>query len=218
MNSSRINEWLIAAATSGVVLTLLSGCVVPGMGSLDEPVGDNGSFEIVQSGMPVNWVIGRYAIRDGDAEFSFDTNEAVDGKQSLKFVVHSVDDRGSQAPWLFRSRQAEPGQTYAVSFWLKSTACVVQIEIRNEGKDPLFGLSDAEKQDYAAHPRITRVIGGGETGTDAWKQFRYVYRVPETDGSLRFDLRIMRPCTLWIDDVRIEQVEGEPTSVPEIRY
>ena len=91
-------------------------------------------------------------------------------------------------------------------------------EIRNEGKDPLFGLSEAEKRDYAEHPRIRRVIGGGETDTVTWRQFRYVYTVPETDGSLRFDLRIMRPCTLWIDDVRIEQVEGEPTSIPEIRF
>jgi hypothetical protein len=183
---------------------------------MDESVGDNGSFEIVRSGLPVNWVIGRYAIRDKDAEYSFDTVEVVDGKQSLKFVVHRVDDRGWQVPWLFRSRAAIPGATYAVSFWLKSTACVIQMEIRNEGDDPLLGLSEAQKRDYAAHPPIRRVIGGAETDTEKWRQFRYVYKVPETDGSLRFDLRIMRPCTMWIDDVRFEQVEGERVSKPEI--
>lgn len=213
-----LRSWRVNGATIVILLPLLFGCMVPGTGSVDKRAGDNGSFEIVESGRPVNWVIGRYAIRDGDAEFSFDTGEAVDGKQSLKVVAHRVDDSSLQAPWLFRSRRAEPGQTYAVSFWLKSTACVLQIEIRNEGKDRFFGLSEAEKQDYAAHPRIRRVIGGSETSTDTWRQFRYVYKVPETDGSLRFELRILRPCTMWIDDVRIERVEGEPSSIPEITF
>ena len=203
--------------TIGVIaFMLLSGCIVPGIGEMDSSVDDNGSFEIVRSGLPVNWVVGRYAIRDGDAEFSIDTTNAVEGNQSLKFDVHRVDGGPWQVPWLFQSRAAEPGATYAVSFWLKSTACVLQIEIRNEGTDPLFGHSEAEKQDYAAHPWVRRVIGGGETGTDKWRQFRYVYTVPETDGSLRFDLRIMRPCTLWIDDVRIERAEGEPASLPTV--
>jgi len=214
MKNRRI--WLIVGGTS--VFALLSGCVVPGMGEMDSSLGDNGSFEVVRSGLPVNWIIGRYAIRDGDAELSLDTSDAVAGDQSLKFVVHRVGEGPWQVPWIFRSRAAEPGATYAVSFWLKSTACVMQMEIRNEGKDPLFGFSEAEKQDYAAHPPISRVIGGGETDTEKWRQFRYVYAVPETDGSLRFELRITRPCTLWIDDVRIEQVEEEPASIPKIRF
>lgn len=198
---------LMTAATIGFALFLVSGCLVPGIGDVDGPVGSNGSFEIVRDGLPANWVIGRYALRDGDAEFSIDTTDAVDGKQSLKFVVHRVDGGPRQVPWLFQTGAAVPGATYAVSFWLKSTACVVNVEIRNEGKDRLFGLSDAEKKDYAAHPPVKRVIGGGDTDPERWRQFRYVYTTPETDGSLRFELRIMRPCTLWVDDVRVETVE-----------
>lgn len=207
---------LIVGAT--ILLLLVPGCIVPGIGDIGGPVGSNGSFEIVRSGLPINWVLGRYALRDEDAEFAFDTTDSVDGKQSLKFIVHRVDDSPLQVPWMFQSGPAEPGAAYAVSFWLKSTACVVQVEIRNEGKDRPFGLSEAEKRDYAAHPPIRRVIGGGETDTAKWRQFRYVYEIPETDGSLRFELRIMRPCTLWVDDVRVERVEGEPTSIPELRF
>ena len=213
--------WPIVAGTSAISLALLAGCVLPGMYEMDSSVGDNGSFEIVESGLPVNWIIGRYAIRDGDAEISFDASDAVDGNQSLRIVVHriSAGPKGhGTGPWMFLSRAAETGAPYAVSFWLKSTACTLQMEIRNEGKDPLFGLSDAEKQDYAAHPPIRRTIGGSETDTEKWRQFRYVYGVPETDGSIRFYLSITRPCTLWIDDVRIEQVEGEPTSKPSITF
>lgn len=205
---------LITGALSALVL--MASCVIPGMGEMDPSVDENGSFEVVRDGLPVNWIIDRHAIRDGEVELSLDTTDAVDGKQSLKLVVHAVDDRSWLAPWFFRTGAAEPGVTYAVSFWLKSTACVFEMVIRNEGKDRLFGLTGAEKQDYAAHPPIRRVIGGGETGTDEWRQFRYVYKVPETDGSLRFELRIVRPCTLWIDDVQIERAEGEPPSRPKV--
>jgi hypothetical protein len=199
-----------------VTTALLTGCVIPGAGEMDSSVDENGSFEVVRSGMPVNWIMDRYAIRNNEVEFSLDTTDAVDGQQSLKIVVHAVDDHSWNAPWFFRTGPAEPGATYAVSFWLKSTACVLEMVIRNEGEDPLFGLSTAERKDYAAHPPIRRVIGGGETDTDRWRQFRYVYKVPETDGSLRFELRIVRPCTLWIDDVQIERAEGEPLSKPKV--
>ena len=63
---------------------------------------------------------------------------------------------------------------------------------------------------------MPQVIGGRETDTEEWRRFRYVYKVPETDGSLRFELRVVRPCTLWIDDVRIERAEGERLSKPKI--
>lgn len=209
--------WLIFGAA--IALLLISACIVPGIGEIDSSVDKNGSFEVVRSGMPVNWIMDRYAIRDGEVEFSLDKTEVVDGRHSLKLVVHSVDERRWEAPWFFRTGPAEPGATYEVSFWLKSTACVLEMVIRNEGRDPLFGfggLSEAERRDYAAHPPIRRVIGGGETDTEQWRQFRYVYKVPETDGSLRFELRVIRPCTLWIDDVRIERAEGQPLSKPGV--
>ena len=210
---------LIFGLMSAIVLFFMTGCIIPGTGEMDASVDENGSFEVVRNGLPVNWFMDRYAIRDGEVEFSLDPTEAVDGQQSLKLVVHAVDDHRWAAPWFFRTGPAEPGATYAVSFWLKSTACVLDMVIRNEGKDPLFGfgkLSEAEREDFAAHPPIRRVIGGGETSADKWRQFRYVYRIPETDGSLRFELRVVRPCTLWIDDVRIERAEGEPLSKPTV--
>lgn len=209
----------IVGVTGAVVLLLTSGCIVPGIGEIDSSVDENGSFEVVRAGMPVNWILDRYAIRNGEAEFLLDTTDAVHGQQSLKVVVHEVHDDRWLAPWFFRTGPAESGATYAVSFWLKSTACVVEMVIRNEGKDPLFGfgsLSEAEREDYAAHPPVRRILGGGETDTVKWRQFRYVYKIPETDGSLRFELRIVRPCTLWIDDVRIERAEGEPLSKPTV--
>lgn len=197
-----------ATAAAGLGFAILSGCVIPGTGEFDKSVGHNGSFEIVRSGLPVNWYVSRRPIRKGNAEFSVDTTDAVDGKHSLKIVVHGVTDPPSRAPWVFQTRPAEPGAPYAVSFWLKSQACALQVWIRNEGKDPFFGFSEAEKLDHAAHPPVRSTIGGGDTRPDEWRQFRYNYAMPETDDKIRFELRIVRPCTLWLDDVRIEKVGG----------
>jgi hypothetical protein len=73
------------------------------------------------------------------------------------------------------------------------------------------GPSEEEKRDYAAHPRISEVLGEAEMGEDEWRQFQYQYTVPETDGTIRFELKILQKGTLWIDDVQIELVaDGEP--------
>ncbi len=221
---------LILGAASVIVLAVISGCVFPGMGDRDKSLGYNGSYEIAKSRLPVNWTFSRYPIKRGDAEVSLDTMDAIDGDQSLKFVVHRIAEGRFGVPFLFQVRTAEPSAKYAVSFWLKNQGCTVQVEIGYEGKDPLFGLSDYEKQDYASHPPIRKVLGDDETGNDQWRQFRYSYTVPETDGRLRFQLAIRRPfalhtmrpsmgpCTLWIDDVRVEQVaaSGVPVTISEI--
>ncbi len=57
------------------------------------------------------------------------------------------------------------------------------------------------------HSPIREILDEEETGTDVWRQFEYVYDFPATDDTIRFELGIMRPGTLWIDDVRIEEVE-----------
>lgn len=58
-------------------------------------------------------------------------------------------------------------------------------------------------------PGIRKVLGEAETGSDEWRQFQCVYTIPETDGAIRSELTIMRPCTLWIDNVRIERMGSD---------
>lgn len=187
---------------------VLNACGTPmSIREKSESAGFNGSFEIVKSGLPVNWYIHYPPIENGDVELSFDTRDPIEGDQSLKLIVHRVVPRGGwRSAGLFQVTPAKAKSSYKVSFWLKNQGCKIRVIIRNEGKDPIFGPSEAVIQDLAKHPPIRKSLGEEETGINTWRQFEYIYAVPETDGSIRFELDIVQPGILWIDDVRIEEV------------
>jgi hypothetical protein len=179
----------------------------PSIREKSESAGFNGSFEIVKSGLPVNWYIHYPPIENGDAELSLDARDAIEGNRSLKLIVHRAEPVGGwRTAGLFQVTPAKAKSSYKVSFWLKNQGCKIRVIIRNEGKDPIFGPSKVEKEDLAKHPPIRKSLGEEETGANTWRQFEYIYAVPETDGSIRFELNILQPGTLWIDDVRIEEV------------
>ena len=152
---------VLLCATSILLAAVLNGCIIPSVYEIDRSAGPNDSFEIVESGLPVNWFFSRRSIRNGSAEISIDTTDAVEGKQSLKVIAHRIEPPGGglEQTWLFTSRSAAPGVSYKVSFWLKNQGCIIGLEIGNEGKDPVFGPSEAVKQDLAAHPPITKTLG-----------------------------------------------------------
>ena len=196
-------------AAGFLALLAVSGCVVPGIGVHDRSAGVNGDFEVVRGGFPANWILSRYPLRSGDVEAVIDTTEAVSGNRSLKIIVHRYADADRWKPFVFRSIDAIEGATYDVSFWLKSRNCRVLMELGNEGRYHMFGGPSAEEQaDYDAHPRIREILGREETGHNEWRRVHYRYTVPETDGSLRFELKFLSTGTLWIDDVRIERQEA----------
>jgi len=203
---------LVSQFTCLIGILGTSGCVVPGMGPHDKNLGYNGSFEIVESELPVSWTLSRYPIKDGAVEAFVDTTDAVAGNRSLRIVVHEYVSTHRWTPFLFQVRDVEVGKTYAVSFWLKNQGCKVLVEIGYEQKYHMFGVkSEEETRDYDAHPRITAILGDAAMGDDEWRQFLYQYTVPETDGTMRFEVKFLQKGTLWIDDVQIELVsDGEP--------
>lgn len=177
-----------------------------------ESAGFNGSFESVKNDLPVNWYL--YApqiIKNGDVEIALDAEDAVEGKQSLKLLVHKADPVGGwRSAGLFQTlHSVEAGQSYKVSFWLKNQGCKVRLTIKNERGHSHRGLTEVEKKDRAANPPIKKVLGEEETGTDTWQRFEYIYNVPETDGSIRFELNVIESGTLWLDDVQIEKVQRD---------
>ena len=170
--------------------------------------GFNGSFEVVKNGLPVNWYLyGPKIIENGDVKIELDTEDFVEGKQSLKLIAHKADPvGGNRSAGLFQVLQpVKTGKPYKVSFWLKNQGCKVRVTIKNERGHSHRGLTEAETQDRAAHPPIKKILGENETGSNTWRQFEFVYVVPETDGTLRFELNIIQAGTLWIDDVRIKE-------------
>ncbi len=74
-----------------LIAAVFPGCTKFSIREKDESAGFNGGFETEKSGFPVNWYIHYPPIKNGDAEISLDTVDAVEGNQSLKFIVHRVD-------------------------------------------------------------------------------------------------------------------------------
>lgn len=171
----------------------------------DATAGFNGSFEAVKSGYPANWYIYHKPLEEGDAELDYDDTDPVDGTQSLRFVVHRAAPAGGwHSPGLFQLTDAEEGGSYRVSFWLKNQGCHIRLVINSETAESL-------------EPRnpIYRKIGPEQTGEGAWKQFVYDYTVPAHYANIRFELNLLAPGTVWIDDVRITPLTAPSTAAPD---
>jgi len=204
-----------ASAVIILIIAVFNGCGYSVI-ETSESAGFNGGFEIVKNGLPVNWdLYGPKIIKNGDVKISLDTEDAIEGKQSLKLLVHRARPGSLRGkPGLFKVLQpAKTNRSYKVSFWLKNQGCRIHLQIKNarkeSGKEFFFGPSEAVKKDYAEHPSIKKYFDEKEMGTNTWRQFEYIYVVPETDGSIKFELNILQPGTLWIDDVRIEEVQTD---------
>lgn len=161
---------------------------------VDRAAGYNGSFEFVKSGYPANWYVYHRPLDDGDGEMSLDTADAVDGTRSLKFAVSKANPVGGwRSPGLFQVSDAEEGRSYRLSFWLKNRAAKIRLLITSETHE-------------SREPRILiiEIIDAERTGNQTWRQFVYTYTVPAHYANIRFEMNIVAPGTVWIDDVRIE--------------
>ena len=187
---------VLLGATSIFLAAVLSGCMNV-THEIDTSAGINGGFEIERSGVPVNWIIERNTFNEEDAEISIDTEEKVEGEQSLRFAVHNLGPNSESRQWsvgqVFPARSL---RTYRVSFWLRNRGCRVTRIYR----------SDAET---SSGPGMVETLGEAEMGTDTWRQFEFTHTIPEESSNLRFALIIHQACTLWIDDVRIEEVHAD---------
>jgi len=194
-----------------VILTIavlgfgLAGCVTPLLGGstqmseeiYDKTVGMNGSFEVTESGLPVNWLIYTpETIPTGDYELIIDTTDYKDGKQSLKFLVRECSPNGGwHSPGFCQEYEAIPGELYRVSFWVKnegSEFCVV-----------IGGVSTFDGN-YETIVQSNQKI-------DTWKHFEYNYKMPleKKFDTIRFEMNILSPGSFWIDDIKIEGINGE---------
>ena len=125
---------LVALGSAIILITaVLNGCPQISIREKSESAGFNGSFEIEKSGLPVNWYIYYPPVKSGGAEISLDTADVVEGKRSLRFVVHQVEETARWgAAGLFQVFAAKSKHTYKVSFWLKNQGCKFNLMIESE--------------------------------------------------------------------------------------
>ncbi len=179
--------------TSSIVL--LGGCNRFSETIQDKTAGMNGSFEVTESGLPVNWLIYTpETIPTGDYDLIIDTTEYKDGGQSLKFLVRECSSTGGwHSPGLCQEYKAIPGETYRVSFWVKNDGSEFVIKI---------GGVSAHKGQYDT------IVKSKET-IDTWQQFEYTYTIPQKMNAIRFEMNILQPGTFWIDDIEIERINDK---------
>ncbi|MFH1121975.1 MAG: hypothetical protein V1775_19310 [Bacteroidota bacterium] len=160
----------------------------------DEQAGTNGGFEYSKSGLPVNW--GLYTpktVPEGDFDILIDTTEFFNGKQSLKFKVRGcVSDGGWYSPGIYQEFTVAPGKTYLVSWWIKNEGCKYRVI--------LMSIEDYVKTNEGRFqsPQSTDTVG-------SWHKFESRCTLSKNQKRLRFELGIVGPGTLWIDEIRIDQ-------------
>lgn len=193
INKDLIKIFFIISAI--IVSLLLMNCSRMSEIINDPKAGFNGSFEITKSGLPVNWyVYSPSTIPSGDYNLIFDLSDKIEGNQSLKFIVREcVPTGGWLSPGCFQTIPAITGNSYKVSFWLKNQGCEFNLSIGSERvREPGRHIGKIFKNDDA---------------TDTWQQFEYVYAVPQGFENIRFELNILKPGILCIDDVKIEEIK-----------
>lgn len=154
--------------------------------------GLNGDFEITVSGLPVNWILYTpKTVPDADFDLIIDTEEFKSGKQSLKFIVRECTQTGGwHSPGFTREIDAIPGANYRVTFWIK-----------NAGSEYRFivGGVSAKTGEYGVDMRSSESI-------DEWRKIEYDFKMPDSYKRLKFELNILKPGTIWIDDLKVEEI------------
>jgi hypothetical protein len=159
----------------------------------DEFTGFNGSFEVVKEGMPVNWYVYKTTLDTSQTQIIYDTILPREGKQSLKLIIDSCSPVGGwHSPGIFQEMDVDTGSVYKVSCWIRNQGCSYKLRL------------DGFKQGCTTAPAEQKWIDFNEN-IDEWKNFEYTFTFSEGRDRFRFELNILSPGTLWIDDIRIEK-------------
>jgi hypothetical protein len=78
---------------------------------------------------------------------------------------------------------------------LKNEGCRVRVRIdseRGESREP--------------RDPILETLAPVSPADGAWREYVYTYTVPANYSNVRFELNVVAPGTLWVDDVRIERL------------
>ena len=158
----------------------------------------NGGFEIVKQNLPVNWYFySSETVPSGDFKIIIDTTKFKEGKQSLKFLIHECDTLGGwHSPGFIQGFNAVGGETYKVSFWLMNQGSSLKIStVSGEYLKPRLGKRDTTISINFDIPD--------------WKYFEYYFKVPPEVERISLEVNIIRPGSIWFDDIQIAGTEND---------
>jgi len=161
----------------------------------DLDIGFNGGFEISKNSKPVNWLLyTEKTTTSGDFDIILDTKNYKSGQQSLLFNVRGCSNKGGRfSPGMTQEIEVTPGVTYQLSYWIKNVNAEFTIKVSGVSafkKD--VGPIITDNQDY-----------------NKWTKFEHEYTVPENMNRLRFEMNILKPGHLWIDEIKVLEKDKE---------
>jgi len=167
---------------------LINSCTELSKSVFDDKIGENGSFEHFNSGIPINYLVyTNQTVEQGNFHIKPDTIDPKDGKQSLLFDVISCSDNGGRySPGIAKEIDAIPNSNYKLSFWIKNNQ--TEFIVKAGGVSPKTG--DME------------TLINTNKDINQWKKLEFEINVKNND-KLRFELNILSKGKLWIDDLNI---------------
>jgi hypothetical protein len=191
-SNRRIHRTLSLGALSILVLCL--GCFNTSRIARNVGVDHNGGFEEGGEGKPINWNVYHKGLKRGKAELTYDTEDFREGVRSLKFSVSSCSGAGDwQSPGVFQEVDVQANSAYRISYWLKNNQCRFDVKV-----NPI--KEDAPRQG-------TRVLSEEGLGSE-WSEYSSTVNTGVDETKIRFELNITGPGILWLDNVDIQEVEG----------
>lgn len=186
---------LLAAALAAA--SLAAGCRRLSEEVRDPSVGRNGGFEHARGGLPVNWLVySPRTVPGASFTLALDEDEHPEGERSLFFDVASCSsDGGWRSPGIAQEVPAEPGATYRVRFRVRSEGCAWSVRT---------GAVSAKRG-------ALETVEGTELADGAWHEVSRELTIPPGLERLRFELSVLSPGRLWVDDVRVERVATSGT-------
>ncbi|MCB0265699.1 MAG: hypothetical protein KDH95_21745 [Calditrichaeota bacterium] len=189
LNTFKIKMYFTVGVLSFVIVT--SGCIRMSEQIRDKSAGLNGSFEISENGLPVNWLMYTpNTVPDADFQIILDKESYKDGKQSLKFEIkRCLPTGGRHSPGFTNEWFDKKEGRYLISFWIKTSGTAYRIRA---------GGVEAKSGDM-------RTLIDGYEKIDDWKYLKYEIVVPKGRW-LRMELNILNAGQFWIDNVKIEKI------------
>lgn len=171
------------------ILLLLSTCQSMSETTIIPSAGLNGSFEVVEKGLPVNWLFyTSKTVKEGNFTIISDESDKKEGLRSVTFQVTTCSSEGGRfSPGMATEIEVKEKSVYILSFWVKNQ--------QSKFKVIAGGVTPFTKE--------TKVlIESGDSFTE-WKQFLYEVPISENFNRFRVEVSVLSPGTFSIDDVRI---------------
>jgi hypothetical protein len=174
-----------------VIILLMISCTSNVLLKRESTAGLNGSFEITDSGYPVNWEFFPNPETSSALQVLVDTTTAVEGNQSIKLVARETDNVVG-----IHSQQVhvQSGRIYRVSLSVKLSGCSVWVR-----------RATRDVHSVPVNSRLAKITDDLRSPGE-WQYFEDILAISEPETSIYVGLSVIGSGTVWCDDVRIEEV------------